>query len=217
VLYANPGDIVADGLDLPALEAGRRDHHGEVGLAAGAGEGRGDVCGFAFRRLYAEDKHVLGHPAFVACDVAGDAQREALLSEQRVAAVAGSVAPDLACFGEVDDVLGVILRPGNVLLAGLEWRADRVHARHNALGVAVNLCEDRSTDPRHDAHIHDRVGGVRELYTDLRHGRSDGAHRVGKHIHGAAAHGATKELLQLLAHDEGVFPVVGGAGVVFGE
>ena len=39
----DPGDVVADGPDLPALEAGGRNEHGEVGLAAGAGEGGGDV------------------------------------------------------------------------------------------------------------------------------------------------------------------------------
>ena len=39
----DPGDVVADGPDLPALEAGGWDEHGEVGLAAGGGEGGGDI------------------------------------------------------------------------------------------------------------------------------------------------------------------------------
>ena len=39
----DPGDVVADGPDLPAVEAFGRDQHGEVGLAAGGGEGGGDV------------------------------------------------------------------------------------------------------------------------------------------------------------------------------
>jgi hypothetical protein len=43
---------------------------------------------------------VLGHPAFVARDVGGDAQGEALLAQQRVAAVAGAVGPDLARLGK---------------------------------------------------------------------------------------------------------------------
>ncbi len=37
----HPGDVVADRLDLPARDG--RGEHGEVGLAAGAREGRGDV------------------------------------------------------------------------------------------------------------------------------------------------------------------------------
>ena len=48
---------------------------------------------------------MLGEPAVVARHRRRDAQREALLAEQRVAAVAGSVRPDLARLGEVHDVL----------------------------------------------------------------------------------------------------------------
>jgi hypothetical protein len=61
---------------------------------------------------------VLGHPAFVAGDVGGDAEGEALLAEQGVAAVAGAVGPDLAGLGEVDDVLLVVAGPGDVGLPG---------------------------------------------------------------------------------------------------
>ena len=160
---------------------------------------------------------MLGHPAFVAGDVGGDAEGEALLAEQGVAAVAGAVGPDLAGFGEVDDVLGVVAGPGDVLLAGCERRADGVHAGDDALVVLVDLGEDGSADAGHDAHVDDGVGGVGELDADLRHGRADGAHGEGQDVHGAAAHAAAEERLELLAHDEGIFPVVGGAGVVLGE
>ena len=83
--YPDPGDVVADGGDLPALEARRRDEHGEVGLAAGRGECGGDVgllglAGAVGWRFHAEDKHVFGHPTLVAGDVGGDAQGEALLA-----------------------------------------------------------------------------------------------------------------------------------------
>ena len=139
------------------------------------------------------------------------------LTEQRVASVAGAVGPDLARFGEVHDVLGVVLRPADVLLAWGQWRAHRVDARHDALGVFLDLLIDRHADAGHDAHVDDGVGGVGELHADLRHGRADGAHRERHHVHGAAAHRAAKERLELLAHDEGIFPVVGGAGIVLGE
>jgi hypothetical protein len=100
------------------FETGGRNQHGEVGLAAGAGKRGGDVGLFALRILHAEDQHVLGHPAFVARDVGGDAQREALLAQQRVAAVAGAVGPDLARLGKMDDVLGFVAGPRHVLLPG---------------------------------------------------------------------------------------------------
>ena len=47
----------------------------------------------------------------------GDPQREALLAQQRVAAVARAVRPDLPGLGEVADVLGRAARPGDVVAA----------------------------------------------------------------------------------------------------
>ncbi len=87
----HPRDVVADGPDLVALGsvAFRRDHHGQVRLAAGRRERRADVLDFALRVLDAEDQHVLSHPALVLRLVGSDAQREALLTEQNVAAVSG--------------------------------------------------------------------------------------------------------------------------------
>ncbi len=69
----------------------------------------------------------------------------------------------------------------------------------------------------HDAHVDDGVGGVGELYADLRHGGADGAHGVGQDVHGATVHAALEEGFEFFAHDVGVFPVIGGACVVFGE
>ena len=111
----HPGDVVAERLDLPARD-GRLEHR-EVGLAAGARERRGDVLGDALGAGQLEDQHVLGQPALVAGHHAGDAQRVALLAEQRVAAVAGAVGPDRPLLGELHDVLGVVARPRDVGLA----------------------------------------------------------------------------------------------------
>ena len=118
----DPGDVVADGGDLPSLEACGRDQHGEVGLAAGGGEGPGDVGLFCLAcgvrgRFDAEDEHVLGHPAFVAGDIGGDAQGEALLAQQGVAAIAGAIGPDFARLGELDNVLFGIAGPGDILVS----------------------------------------------------------------------------------------------------
>jgi hypothetical protein len=104
------------------LRLWRRDEHGEVGLAAGRREGGSDVMLLALGRFDAEDQHVLGHPAVIARHVRGNAQGQALLAEQRVAAVAGTVGPDFAGFGIMDDVLGGrVARPARILLAGLPW------------------------------------------------------------------------------------------------
>jgi hypothetical protein len=94
---------------------------------------RGAMYVFLARgRLHAEDQHVLGEPAFVARHHRCDAQREAFLAEQRVAAIARAERPDLARLREMHDPLVlVIARPGDVLLARRERRADRVHAGTN--------------------------------------------------------------------------------------
>jgi hypothetical protein len=160
---------------------------------------------------------VLGHPAFVAGDVGGDAQGEALLAQQSVASVTGTVAPDLAGLGEVDDVLLVVAWPGNVSFAWSQRRASGVHAGNDALLVLVDLAEDLEADAGHDAHVDDGVGRIGELDADAGHGGADRAHAVGQNVHGSAAHGAAEEGLELAAHDEGIFPVIGRSSVVPGE
>ncbi len=200
----DPGDVVADRPDLPTIKAGRGNQHGEVRLAAGRWKGCGDIglFGFAVFILWAfdsDDEHVLGHPAFVARDVAGNAQGEALFAEQRVAAVTGAVAPDFARFGEVDDVLGVVLRPWHVGLAGRERRSNAVDARHHALVVLVDFGVDRQADAGHDAHVHHGIGGVSQLHANLCHGRADRAHAERHHVHGAAAHAALEDAFSACA------------------
>ena len=224
----DPCDIVADGPDLPAIEAGRGDEHGEVGFAAGRGEGCGDVGLFGFavgvirtrkngRGFDADDEHVFGHPALVAGDVGGDAESEAFFSEECVSTIAGAVGPDLAGLGKVDDVLFFVAGPGNVLLSWCERGADRVETGNDAFLVFVDLGINGCADAGHDAHVSDGVGAIGELDADLRHRGADGAHGEGHDVHGATAHAAAEEGLELTAHAVRIFPVVGGPGVVFGE
>ena len=98
-----PRDVVADRPHLVALRLEGRHQHREVGLAAGRREGGGHVVALAVRQLELQDQHVLGHPALLARERRGDPQREALLAEERVAAVAGADAPDRALLREVHD------------------------------------------------------------------------------------------------------------------
>src|ERR1035441_6617344 len=80
----HPADVVAHRPDLPAVEALRRDEHGEVRLAAGARKRRGHVRRLAVRILDADDHHVLGHPALAPAEIRADAKSETLLSEKGV-------------------------------------------------------------------------------------------------------------------------------------
>ena len=224
----DPGDVVADRRHLPPGKRRRRDEHREVGLAARARERRGDMVLAAARRLDAEDQHVLGEPArpavrgvgCVAAHPGGDAQGEALLAEQRIAAVARAVAPDLLRLGVVDDVLDRVARPRHVLLAGGERRADRMHARHE-MAVAAEQLEHAAAHSRHDLHAHCDVGAVGQLDADVRDLGAERTHRERNDVHRAAAHAAAKErrrsvgkaVLEDRAHLGGRFPVVGRPGV----
>ena len=73
---------------------------------------------------------MLGQPVLVAGHDRGDAQGEALLAQEGVAAITRSVRPDLTGFGEMDDVLVVgVTGPGRVDVALGQWRSDRMEAR----------------------------------------------------------------------------------------
>jgi hypothetical protein len=120
---SNPGDVVADGPNSPAflLKMAGRNEHGKIRLATGARESCGNVGFLPLGVFDPEDEHVLGHPSFVPGNVRGNAKGETFFAEQGVAAVTGAIAPDFACFGEVDDVFVDVARPRDILLTSLEW------------------------------------------------------------------------------------------------
>ena len=91
--------------------------------------------------LDAEDQHVLGHPALLHALIAGDAQREALLAQQHVAAVAGVDGPDGVLLGELHDVAVLGVDVGLGVLA-----ADEV------VGVA-QLTQRLHAHAGHDVHV----------------------------------------------------------------
>src|SRR3954469_14606094 len=101
VALAQPGDVVTDGPHLPAGLRG--DEHGEVRLPAGAGEGAGDVMRLSLGSAEPENQHVLGEPPFLLSEPARDAQRHALLPEERIAAIARAHRPDGVLLWEMAD------------------------------------------------------------------------------------------------------------------
>src|SRR5665811_2055262 len=211
---AHPRDVVADGLDGPAGD--RRAQHGEVGLAARRGERGGEVVDAAVGAGDLEDEHVLGEPALVTGEHRRDAQRVALLTEKGVAAVPGSVRPDLAGLGEVGDVLVVAARPGDVRAGravGVDQGvADRMHRRHPVAGLGDEL-ERRRAYAGHDPHVDDHVRAVGDLDAEARDVAAEGAHGERDHVHGAAAHRSGEHALEGLSHLGRCGPVVRGPGV----
>ena len=147
---------------------------------------------------------MLGHPALVARLDAGDTQCEALLAEQRIAAVTGAERPDFTGFREMGNVLLVhrSARPDAVVrLAFRERLADRVDARDEFALVAEDL-ENLRADAGHHMHVDHNVRGIGELNADLRDVRADRTHRERDHVHRAALHAAVVQpehgLLELL-------------------
>ena len=207
-----PGDVVAERGDLPALEMGRRDQHREIRLAAGAGEGGRDIGRIALRILHLEDKHMLGHPAFIAGHAGGDSQRVALLAQQRVAAVTAAERPDRPFLGEVHDVLRGVAGPWHVVLAGPQRLADGVQAGHKVAVLAEDFPDCRA-HARHDAHIRHNVGRVGELDANLRKRRTERAHAERDDIQNATVHGAKKKAVQGGLHLARRHPIVRGAGI----
>ena len=154
------------------------------------------------------------HPTFIARDVRGNPERKAFLAQQRIAAIAGAIRPDFAGLGKVNDVLLRVAWPGNIFLAGSQRSAHAMDAGHHALLVFIDFFENIDPDASHDSHIHDYVRRIGELHTDLRHRTAHWPHAEGQHVHGSSLHAAVEFLLQLAAHGVGIFPIVGGPGIV---
>jgi hypothetical protein len=132
------------------------------------------VAGLALGGGQFDDEHVLGQPALVTGHDRGDAQREALLAEQGVAAVARPVRPDLPGLGEVDDVLVVgVAGPGDVGLAGAQRDAPPSGGR-DELAVLPQHLEGAVAHAGHDPHGDNHVGRVGELHADVGDRRARG-------------------------------------------
>ena len=201
---AQPRNVVAHAphAPAPALQALGRDEHGKVRLAAGGGEGGRDVLDLAAGILDAEDEHMLRHPALLPAEVGGNAQGEALLALEHVAAVVGVHGNDGIVLREVDNVLVLFIE---IALAVQSLDKTGIVAERVAHGLA---------DTGHDRHIQNDVDGVRQLKAVLGKRRADDGHGVRNDIHRAALVSAVGESVHLLVHFLGVHPVVGGTGVL---
>ena len=209
----DPGNVLADRRHLPAFERGRRDHHREIGLAAGAWKRCRYIGLHPVGRLDSENEHVLGQPALVPGHHRGNAKRQALLAQQRVPAVARAVGPYLARLGKVNDPLFLLVAwPGHVLRPRRKWRADRMHARYK-ISVFAEPFGDGSTHTRHDAHVDHHVRRIADLRSDLGDMGSDWPHRERHHVHRAAPHAAVEQAVHRAAHLLRVHPIIGRARV----
>ena len=208
----DPGDVVTNGGDLPAWHTRGWNQHGEVGLAASAGEGGGHMVFFSFRVGHAQNQHVLGQPTLVSSHVRGNTQRKAFLAKKRVAAIARAVGPNFPSFWVVHDVLGLVARPADIFIVRFQGRAHGVNARYEFAVGSQHLIH-RFAHAGHDLHIHCHIGAVGEFDANVGNRAAQRAHGERHHIKGATCHAAVKQWLQGLAHLVRRHPVVGRTGV----
>ncbi len=157
---------------------------------------------------------MLGEPSLVTRHDRGDAQGEAFLAEQRVAAVARAERPDFPGFGKLDDpFLLVVARPIHVLRPGGERRAHRMHAGNEST-VFAEVLDHGAAHPCHQLHVDDDVRRVRQLDANLRDVGPDGPHGERHDIQRTAAHAAIEQAAERRAHLGRINPVIGRTGVV---
>ena len=74
-----PGDVVAEGFDLPPGQGGR--HHGKVCFATGARECSRQCVGLVLWAGDLHEQHVLSEPSFLLSKHGGDAQGKGFLGQ----------------------------------------------------------------------------------------------------------------------------------------
>jgi len=218
---AQPGDIITEGGHLPALllELRRGGEHGEVGLAGGRGESTSDVGLVALVVGDTGDEHVLSEPTLLAGEGGTDTKSKTLLAEESVTTVTRAIGDDVGfTISEVgDEGVGKVNRPSDIgddsAIGLAEGVTDGVEAR-DELAISAESGKDLSAHTSHDTHVHDDVGAISDLNTDLGERRTGRTHGEGDHVHGTTSHATRERLLDALTHRSGVNPVVSGSGII---
>ena len=93
-------------------------------------------------------------------------------------------------------------------------RGAPTECRHRTKPASAPIFSSTSvSDPRHDAHADDDIGGVGDLDAEHRLVGVQAAHHEGDDVHRPPAHRAPVEVGHRAAHLVGVHPVVGGPRV----
>ena len=120
-------------VDLPTFLAKFlwRNEHCKVGLSACGRKRSTDIILAAVGRFDADDEHMFRKPSVITPKRRGNAESEALFTEQSIAAISRTIACDGILFGKMNDVFVFRVRrtrPCHVLDAFGQWRSDRAEA-----------------------------------------------------------------------------------------
>ncbi len=162
---------------------------------------------------------MFSEPAFVASENGSNAESKALLAEEGVSTVTGTVGPNEAFFRELRDVLvfNVSARPDAVVaFAFAERLTNGVEARNEfSVHVSVEDIENLLASASHDVHVENDVFGVSDFDTVLGNRGAERAHAERDHVHGTAVHTTLVELTHRLLEFRRVDPVVGRTCIFF--
>ena len=147
---------------------------------------------------------MLSHPAFVLTLVRSDAQCKAFFTQQNVAAVCGVDGPDGVVLWEMNDISFILI-----------YVCFGVQTSYKVIGLVAQILKRLCAHSGHDIHIQHNIDRIGQLNADFGEGRADRTHGVRNDVHGTAFHYAIKELAQFFIHHLGIFPVVGGACILF--
>ena len=159
---------------------------------------------------------MFSQPALVARLNGGDTQSQTFFTQQRVAAVTGTVRPDLAGFGEVGNIFLIQRSAGPDAVVGFtggQRFADGVDAG-DKFAVAQHI-QHFGADAGHHMHVDHNVSGIGDLNTDFSDGRTDRTHAERDDIHGSAVHTTFVKTEHGGFEFFGIDPVVGRTGIFF--
>lgn len=213
-----PSDVIAHEGRFPAglLVLIWGNDHGQVGFSAGAWECGRQVGLHTIGALESHDEHVFGHPAMIPSDGAGDAQRDAFLSQQRVASVARSIRPNFSGFWKMNDVFIIVAWPWDIGLALGKGSSDAVKAWDKAT-MGSEFGKDFLSHVAHDLHAHDDIGRVGQFDPYKCQRAIDRSHAKRDHVHGSSSHRTCEFFFQLRPHLFRMLPVVGGPCIGLSE
>ena len=153
---------------------------------------------------------MLCQPAFIPGQHSGDTECEALLTQQGVSAVAGTVGPDSMFFRELGDifVLHICAWPDSVVRFAIsQWLAHRVET-WDKLAVSSNGIKYFLAHTGHDDHVAYNIFRICDLDSILGNRRAHRTHAVRNHIHCASFHAACVKLCHGLLQLHRIDPVV---------
>lgn len=147
---------------------------------------------------------MLGHPTLTSTQIGTDAQGQALLPQQHIAAITRTHGNDLIGFRKVADEAPVRMAVEETMQPPVE----RVRGSQ--------MVDRNPAHPGHDPHVENHIERVGQFNAHLRQRGSRWSHQVRNHVQRAPFHAAASQAHEFRPHGRGIGPVVCRSSV-FGQ